>query len=117
MATDCTVLCYCIVVLFLPLKSVEGALRYLPGQQNHGVWSLVENYFNLGLQYSEILAFLTTIHGIQLSLRQLKRILRSIGVRRRKNHTTIEEIVDTIEQELNGTGSCLATDKCIRGYD
>ena len=30
--------------------------------------SLVEQYFNLGFAYTEILAFLCIVHGIQLSL-------------------------------------------------
>ena len=37
---------------------------------------IIEKYFNLGLNYVEILGFLVNIHGIRLySLRQLKRIL------------------------------------------
>ena len=34
--------------------------------------SLVEQYFNLRFGYTEIIAFLCILHGIQLSLRHLK---------------------------------------------
>ena len=46
--------------------------------------SLVEGYFRLGIDYVEILAFLIMFHGIRLSMRQLKRILRERGLARRK---------------------------------
>ena len=51
---------------------------------------LIKHYFSLGLQYSEILAFLLSFHEIQLSLRQLRRILRREGLRRRKDHSDID---------------------------
>ena len=45
--------------------------------------ALVEYYFHLGYDYGLILCFLHFLHGISISLRQLKRILRRIGLRRR----------------------------------
>ena len=47
-------------------------------------YSLIESYFHLGLEYSEIGAFLGFWHGINLSLRHLKRILQTRGLRRRR---------------------------------
>ena len=44
---------------------------------------LIYCYFRLGYEYRLILCFLYFIHGITLSLRQLKRILRRLGLRRR----------------------------------
>ena len=41
---------------------------------------LIEQYFHHGLSYSEIMSFLVLSHGVRLSLRQLKRILRSRGL-------------------------------------
>lgn len=90
------------------LLEIGGAvLDYLPEQQNDDHNTLIENYFKLGFQYSEILAFLSALHGIQLSLRQLKRILRTMCLRRQKDHASVEEVVDIIQQELHGTGSGL----------
>ena len=61
--------------------------------------SLIECYFNLGLDYSEILSFLLLVHGIQLSIRQLKRVLFSKGLRRRRNHSQPQEIIAAIQKE------------------
>lgn len=66
---------------------------------------LIKHYFSLGLQYSEILAFLLSFHGIQLSLRQLRRILRREGLRRRNDHSDIEQVINAIETELEGSGN------------
>ena len=69
--------------------------------------ALVESYFDLGINYREILAFLILRHGIRLSMRQLKRILRKRGLTRRKEQSPVNEIVDLIENELQGSGSLI----------
>ena len=45
--------------------------------------NLIAMYFSLGYSYNLIVCFLFFIHGISISLRQLKRILRQLGLRRR----------------------------------
>lgn len=89
--------------------TVQGASVYQPflnpiGDDRN---TLVKRYFDLGLQYKEILEFLDTLHGIKLSLRHLKRILQSMGLQRRKGHASIDDIAALIEYELQGNGSCL----------
>ena len=69
--------------------------------------SLIEGYFHLGINYTEILAFLVLCHGICLSMRQLKRILRERGLTRRSRLSPVNEIVDVIESELQGSGRLL----------
>ena len=68
---------------------------YIPaiGADNRAVSHdvLITKYFNLGLEYAEILAFLVIYHGITLSIRQLKRILK--------------------RNNLIGSGSCLGYKK------
>ena len=59
------------------------------------------------MDYDEILILLVASHNIQLSLRQLKRILAKKGLRRRKNHSDPEAIVSAVEQELKGSGRLL----------
>lgn len=66
--------------------------------------SLVAGYFRLGINYVEMLAFLIMCHGINLSMRQLKRILRERGLTRRKQQSPVNEIVDAIENELERSG-------------
>ncbi len=67
----------------------------------------VQTYFNLGFPYEEILVFLSKFHGIVLSLRQLKRILKAMGLQRRKIRSSVHTVVSAIESELRGSGSLL----------
>ena len=73
--------------------------------QDHDI--LIVRYFELGFSYKEILAFLVVYHGIEISLRQLKRILPSHRCYRRIDHLDIAEVVNTIENELKGSASDL----------
>ncbi|KAK2548520.1 hypothetical protein P5673_031305 [Acropora cervicornis] len=69
--------------------------------------SLIEHYFHLGFDYSEILGFLLLCHRIQISLRQLKRILSSNGLFRRRAYSSPPQVITAVERELRGTGSLL----------
>lgn len=68
---------------------------------------IVESYFKQGYQYREILAFLVSCHGITMSLRHLKRVLRKRGLRRKKNPSGLEEVINAIEDEIQGSGACV----------
>ena len=68
---------------------------------------IIENYFNLGLTASEIALFLVSVHGIRISLRHLKRILRQLGCTRRRHPSDLNEVVQAVEEELRGSGSLL----------
>ena len=97
---------------------------YLPvvGETSINRDEVIATYFNLGLGYSEILAFLSCSHGVHLSLRQLKRVLKSKGFCRRKNYTPLQEVVNAIGKEISGSGNSigyrqmhqrLVTDHCL----
>ncbi|XP_020624450.1 uncharacterized protein LOC110061929 [Orbicella faveolata] len=58
----------------------------------------------MGINYVEILAFLVMCHGICLSMSQLKRILRERGISRRKQQSSVNQIIDAVENELRGSG-------------
>ena len=73
-------------------SAVEILPRYLPSPEGSSRDDLVEQYFHLGLSYTEILCFLAAVHGVHLCLRQLKRILKKHGLRRRGNRTTTERL-------------------------
>lgn len=88
---------YCVLPPYLPHLQDQCADRN----------DIIQQYFQLGLDYSEILISLFLFHGIQLSLRQLKRILAGKGLRRRKYQNNPSEIVAAIEQELRKTGGLL----------
>ena len=64
-------------------------LQVNPGERN----DIVESYFRLALDYTEILLYLVLLHGISLTLRQLKRVLKpkdSGG--RRRNSSDLREL-------------------------
>ena len=97
-----------IVLLSLSMAVFQQYMPALQSGQQHISFKfddLIERYFRLGLQQWEILAFLMLQHGIQLSLRQLKRILSRRGLRRRNNTSDMEDVFKAIETELNGSGS------------
>ena len=68
---------------------------------------IIEEYFKFGFCYSEILSFLLLCHGISISLRQLKRIIKQRGLYRRKHPSDLRIVVDVIQHELRGAGCCL----------
>ena len=97
-----------LLILFVVCQVSSAVLPSHIGSRLIGIverTDLINHYFSLGLQYSEILAFLLSFHGIQQSLRQLRRILRREGLRRRKDHSDIEQVVNAIETELEGSGN------------
>ena len=81
--------------------------NYIPTLQEYpaGCGDLIESYFNHELEYTEILLFLVFSQGINLSLRQVKRILKAKGLERRKNPSNLREVVQAVEEELRGSGS------------
>ena len=97
-----------LLILFVVCQVSSAVLPSYIGNRLIGIvqrTDLIKHYFSLGLQYSEILAFLLSFHGIQLSLRQLRRILRREGLRGRKDHSDIEQVINAIETELEGSGN------------
>ena len=60
--------------------------------------ALIQEYFHQGYPYTLILCFLYFVNGISLSLRQLKRILKRMGLRRR-----ISALTRTRERQLERT--------------
>ena len=46
-------------------------------------------------------------HGIKLSLSQLKRVLKSRRLRRRKTASRITEVINTVKEELRGSGNSI----------
>ena len=82
-------------------------LNYIPTLQVHpgGRNDLVESYFRLGLDYTEILLYLILFNGITLSLRQLQRVLKARGFGRRRNPSDLREVCQAVEEELRGSGS------------
>jgi len=95
-------------VIFIQSSSVEAFMPdYLPVNQAVSRNNAIENYFMLGFTASEILSFLLDVHGVRLSLRQLRRILKNRGCTRRGQSTDMSIIVGAVEEELRGSGSII----------
>ena len=90
---------YCVLPNYIP------AICYLGHISDRD--SLITTYFNLGIPYNEILAFLLLSHGIKLSLSELKRVLKSRRLRRRENASRITEVINAVGEELRGSGNSI----------
>lgn len=64
---------------------------------------LMKYYFHLGFQNLEVRLFLTN-HHVQISERQLKRRLNKIKLFRRKNYSTLDDIIDFIYKQVQTSG-------------
>ena len=63
---------------------------------------LIRHYFTLSYSYLEILGFLSTVHRIQLSIRQLHIILRSMQLKRRCLSVDWELAICAVQNQLSG---------------
>ena len=62
--------------------------------------NLIQTYHQRGFKYTDIVALLHDVHGIGISLRQLKRKLSELGLFRRKNFSDPYEILGILSEEL-----------------
>ena len=97
------------VLVVICTASTAVLPNYSPAIRNNALTreEIIENYFNLGLTASEIALFLVSVHGIRISLRHLKRILRQLGCTRRRHPSDLNEVVQAVKEELRGSGSLL----------
>lgn len=101
----------CSIFLIATICTTSRAVlpNYLPATRGNALArdELIETYFNLGFAAQEIVLFLAILHGLCISLRHLKRILRRLGCRRRRFKSDLDEIVQVVQGELRGSGSLL----------
>ncbi|KAL3880304.1 hypothetical protein ACJMK2_032552 [Sinanodonta woodiana] len=62
-------------------------------------------YFHLRLSYSEILSFSAKVHGLCISMRTLKRILRTLYLFRRRFNSDVLEVAQFIEENVSNSGN------------
>lgn len=70
---------------------------------------LITHYFNLHYSYSSIIHFLELYHNIIISLRTLKRRLKSYGLKRNSSNIDQNALTIIIEKEIQGPAS-------LKGY-
>ena len=64
-------------------------------------------YFSMGYTAMQIHTFLTMRHGMMFSLRHLRRLMWRLGLYSRGRPSNMNDIVDAITTELNGSGRLL----------
>lgn len=70
--------------------------------------NLIREYHNKGYPYSVIVDFLANRHLIIISLRQLKRILKKMGLKRRNiPESSLGDMLVAVLTELTLSGCCL----------
>lgn len=89
---------WCVIFLMMTLLGmVVGVVpTYLPAASSTiGKSSFIAEYFKQGFKYKEIIGFLLMRHGILLSLRQLKNILKKLNLKRRglDTYTPLDTVV------------------------
>ena len=65
---------------------------------------IIKVYFNMGMLYKDIVIILAVDHGVIITLRHLKRILKEVGLVRRINYSSIAHIVKFIHNQIRGSG-------------
>ena len=68
----------------------------------------IEKYFYDGYSYLEIIKILSKYHDISISLRQLHRILRNLGLFRRKQHSNVNGILLVLRYMLKDSSYSLS---------
>lgn len=76
-------------------------LNLLNAQRN----DIIVTYFTSGMPYAEIVHFLRLYHGYNLSIRQLNRILRNLGLHRRGNRSSINDVLLFVQEKLKGSAT------------
>ena len=85
-----------LILLFTIVSEVEAIV---PTQLSRGLSrdELIKEYFLEGYEYRLIICFLYFVHGLTLSLRQLKRVLRAMDLHRRVrprfNHVMVRTLI------------------------
>ena len=66
--------------------------------------AIIQVYFEMGLQYKDIVRALAIYHDLVISERHLKRILKGMGLFRRKGYCSITDLVNFIGRQLQESG-------------
>ena len=75
---------------------------------------LIQEYFERGYSYRLILCFLFAIHGVNTSLRTLKRHLQRLNLRRRGRHTSLSRVTRCLLVRISISARCIVA--CLCSY-
>ena len=89
-----------VLLLFVVLANIVGCVS--PREVNHlSRDEQIRFYFLGGFPYKVILLFLSVYHGIQISMRTLKRVLLYLELRRRKNYSSLYDVGNCLMVSIN----------------
>ena len=101
-------------LLFLVMAPVYNPVS----EVSVGDKNLIEVYFRQGYKYNEVLHMLSTYHDVNISIRQLHRILRKQGLYRKGKLSDLNQIITFVERQLRGSGECIGYrqmhQRCVR---
>ncbi len=89
-----------------PLAGQPYTAAEIGGQVGATREEIIALYFMDGYTVYEIIEFLYICHGISISLRHLRRLLRQLGLHRR-NDSPIQDVLEIMMTVLNETSSDL----------
>lgn len=104
-----------ILVLLYTFSCVESVVPSgIPYSRNgHNRNELIKIYFMEGLKYAEIVRFLLCHHNIILSIRHLKRTLRSLNLRGRPyRYSSVHDIMNIVKEQMKGSGERVGIGPC-----
>ena len=67
---------------------------------------IIKNYFSSEFSYQEILAFLSMHYRLEISLRQLHRYLRQLGLFHRRSKDDLNIVILKVKREISSSSSC-----------
>ena len=92
-------------VILVLASFLEMAIAVNPYDlQGLDIEDIIKEYFLANLPYTGMLYFLATFHNFDISLRHLHRLLKKLGLYRRKQKTPLNELIEFICTKI-GTSS------------
>ena len=89
----------------LQIDTVDQEDEYFELPDDNDEEGLIRYYFFRGFEYEEILMFLEKHHDVKMSIRTLKRRIKSYGLRRRQPDYDLDSVHAAIQDLIDGPGS------------
>lgn len=99
-------LLFAVCLFGLILLPLGESVIWSPSLASHGTTrnGLIRDYFRSGYTYSMMVKILWLVHGIRLSLRHLKRVVKALGMQRRVRLTgaVFRQVLTAIRVSVTG---------------
>ena len=84
-----------VIILVVSLQVGCVIPPYLPNVMNGklGRSNLIKRYYELRLSYKEVLLFLLRFYGIRLNLHHSKRLVKNLGIKRRRYASDLTDVI------------------------